>query len=121
MAEHQLRRVLQGLALQTFLRKNAYDVEMVRFPSWQKFPPSSPSSVICRVAESDYEDIRRSNTAVCRSPLPHPRRARFFAKVGRTDDFDALVTRLLRPTLYQRIRSLCGRILRKLHLRAYDN
>ena len=75
----------------------------------------------CRVAESDYDDIRRTNTAVCRSPLPHPRRARFFAKVGRTDDFDALVTRLLRPTLYQRIRSLCGRILRKLHLRAYDN
>ena len=72
---------------------------------------------LCRVAESDYDDIRRTNTAVCRSPLPHPRRARFFAKVGRTDDFDALVTRLLRPTLYQRIRHLGGCVLRKLHLR----
>ena len=72
---------------------------------------------LCRVAESDYDDIRRTNTAVCRSPLPHPRRARFFAKVGRTDDFDALVIRLLRPTLYQRIRHLGGRVLRKLHWR----
>ena len=71
----------------------------------------------CRVAESDYDDIRRTNTAVCRSPLPHPRRARFFAKVGRTDNFDAVVMRLLKPTLYRRIRGLAGRVLRKLHLR----
>ena len=36
---------------------------------------------------------------------------------AQTDDFDALVVRLLRPTLKARIRRLGGRILRKLGLR----
>ncbi len=71
----------------------------------------------CRVETSDYDDIRRHNLPVFRSFPPHPRRAKFFAAIGKTDDFDALVIRLLRPTLYQRIRRLGGRVLRKLHLR----
>ena len=38
---------LQGLALQTFLLKRGYDVEMVRFTYPEiEFPPSSPSSVV---------------------------------------------------------------------------
>ena len=72
---------------------------------------------LCRVEASDFADIRRTNPAVYRSQPPHPRRAKFFAAIGNTDDFDALVIRLLRSTLYQRIRHFGGRILHKLHLR----
>lgn len=71
----------------------------------------------CRVAESDFADVRRTNPAVFRSSPPHPRRAAFFAKVGKAKDFDALVVRLLKPSLYRRVRSLAGRVLRKLGLR----
>lgn len=71
----------------------------------------------CTVAASDFADIRRTNPAVYRSPTPHPRRGLFFAQIAQTDDFDALVVRLLRPTLKARIRRLGGRILRKLGLR----
>lgn len=71
----------------------------------------------CTVAVSDYADIRRTNPAVYRSAAPHPQRVRFFAEIAQTDDFDALVVRLLRPTLKVRIRRLGGRILRKLGLR----
>lgn len=71
----------------------------------------------CRVAVSDYADIRRTNPAVYSSSSPHPKRGRFFAQIPKTDDFDALVMRLCRPTLKARIRRFGGRILRKLGLR----
>lgn len=71
----------------------------------------------CRVAVSDYADIRRTNPAVYRSSSPHPKRGRFFAQIPKTDDFDALVMRLCRPTLKARIRRFGGRILRKLGIR----
>lgn len=71
----------------------------------------------CTVAVSDFADIRRTNPAVYRSSPPHLRRARFFAGIAQTDNFDALVTHLLRPTLKMRIRRLGGRILRKLGFR----
>ncbi len=70
----------------------------------------------CRVEESDFADIRRTNPAVYRSRPPHPRRAKFFAKVQRTNDFDSLVKRLVRPLFYRRLRRLAGRILRKVGL-----
>ncbi len=73
---------------------------------------------LCRVAASDFADIRRNNPSIMsRTFPPHRHRAKFFAEIGKTDDFDALVIRLLRPTLYQRIRRLGGYVLRKLHLR----
>ena len=72
---------------------------------------------LCRVRESDYADARRTNPAIYSSPRPHPRRAKFFKWIQKSDDFDRIVSRLLRPTLMARIRHLGGRILRKLGLR----
>ena len=71
----------------------------------------------CRVRESDYVDVKRVNASVYLSAPPHRRCTAFFREVNETDDFDALVTRLLRPTLVRRLRHLVGNILRSLGLR----
>ena len=69
---------------------------------------------LCRVRESTFADARRVNPAIVRSPLPHTQRGAFFKAVGRTDDFDSLVARLLRPSFARRLRRLAGRVLRRL-------
>ncbi len=67
----------------------------------------------CRARESTFDDARRVNPAIVRSPVPHARRGTFFKEIAKTDDFDHLVVRLLRPSFARRLRRLAGRILRR--------
>ena len=69
---------------------------------------------LCRVRESTFADVRRLNPSLVRSTLPHVRRDAFFRKILKSDDFDRIVVRLLRPSLMKRLRHLAGRVLRRL-------
>lgn len=66
----------------------------------------------CRIIRSDFEHAIMRNFPIVRSPVAHRNRKLFF-KGLKEKDFDDLVEKLLKPSFYQRIRSLAGRCLRR--------
>lgn len=65
------------------------------------------------IAESDFEDAVRINSAIVKSPVAHRNRKRFFKCFRRAKDFDCLVTSLLSPPLWRRAVSFAKRIIKK--------
>lgn len=65
---------------------------------------------ICCVHESDFADALRANPTICRSMAPHPKRERFFRLLSTSDDFDAVVMRVLPPRFKIRLRYWLGRL-----------
>ena len=69
------------------------------------------------VRVSDFEYACKTNISICRSTKANINRTSFFAKLGRSVDFDRLVWRMLLPPFRFRVRRLCGAILRKMGVR----
>lgn len=63
--------------------------------------------------QSTFNNALSGNSALVRSPTPHRNRAKFLEKC-RAKNFDKFVARMLLPPFMIRIRTLIGRILRKL-------
>lgn len=66
-----------------------------------------------RLQDSDFADICRTNPASIRSSSANPHRVQFFRALVRSKDFDRLVTRLLKRTLFRKLGSYVKRVLRK--------
>lgn len=62
---------------------------------------------------SDVADAIRTNPALVKSPLAHPKRERFFALLRKGVDFDVAVGRLLKRPLWRRCGSFVKRLLRR--------
>ena len=63
---------------------------------------------LCCVHKSDFADARRANPTIFRSMAPHPQRERFFQLLSKSDNFDALVMRVLPPRFKIRLRYYLG-------------
>lgn len=74
------------------------------------------SEVITQVefCRSDFADARRTNPALIRSPMPHPRRTAFFSEIVKGKNFDSLVVRLLKPSLSHRSLLFVKRCIKRL-------
>ena len=68
------------------------------------------------VEDSDFEHAVAWNPAIVKSTTPHKNRQRFFRYVNNAD-FDLIVDRMLQPSMQSRIRTIGGRVLRKIGLR----
>jgi len=68
---------------------------------------------VCEYVQSDFADVKITNPPVWRSYQPHQKRQVFFRKLG-DENIETLIDRMLKPSLYRRLRSLAGRIKRKI-------
>ena len=67
----------------------------------------------CDIVVSDYGDVRRTNPAVYRSSPPHLNRGKFFKCILMGADFDMMVDRLLKRSIWHRMASFLKRMMRK--------
>lgn len=70
-------------------------------------------ALLCDMTQSDYEDACRTNPAIYRSSAPNRKRPKFFRLIRKNADFDLVVEKLLRRSLWCRIASLGKRLLLK--------
>ena len=65
--------------------------------------------------ETHYEDILCLNPAIERSPIEHPKRAQFFARLDQTESLIALADDILCPPFSVRLKKLGKRGLRRMY------